>query len=136
MRSTLIFLFISILNFGFGQQGHIEVVKPKGLDALVEKKGLAIPPEVRPQVEGYRVQLFFDQEKDAVNQARSKFISKYPNIETYANFNNTYHVLKIGDFRTFIEADRILSTLKDEFPTAFIVKELIYLPNLEKEDIK
>lgn len=134
MKIAFLFILTTSFTLCLGQTGNIEVVKPRGVDILVEKKGLPIPPEVRPQVEGYRIQLFFDQEKDAVNEARSKFISKYHNIETYVSYN-TYHILKVGDFRTFIEADRILSTLKDEFPTGFIVKELIYLPNLEKEEI-
>lgn len=135
MKIGFILAILFVCHFTFSQNGNVDVIKPKGIDVLVEKKGLPIPPEVRPQVEGYRVQLFFDQEKDAVNEARSKFISKYPNIETYVSYN-TYHILKVGDFRTYLEADRILSTLKDDFPTGFIVKELIYLPNLEKEDVK
>ena len=137
MRAILtVISILFIFSDAQAQSGNIDVMKPYGLDTLVKHKGQPVPPEVRTQVKGYRIQLFFDLEKDEVNEARSKFISKYSNLETYVAFNNTYHVLKVGDFRTHLEADRILSTVKEEFPTAFIIKELIYLPNIDKQEIK
>lgn len=137
MRYLVVLTSIFLTQFNIvAQTGSITVEKDRRIDGLVEKQGLAIPPETRQQVDGYRIQLFFDQEKDALNEARSQFISKYHSIETYVEYRAPYYYLKAGDFRTHLEAVRIKSSIEELFPTSFILKELIYLPNMEKETLK
>lgn len=135
MKNILAFSFVFTLFMTFGQEGSIEVIKDPRIDALVEKQGQPVLPETEPQIDGYRVQLFFDQDKKVVDESRSFFISKYPKVKTYVEYNAPYYYLKIGDFRTHLEAVRLKSTLEEKFPTSFIVKEKIYLPPLEKQEL-
>lgn len=135
MKKILFISFLFTQLFALGQNGSIEVIKDNRIDALVEKQGQPILPETQTQVDGYRIQLFFDQDKKVVDDSRSTFISKYPKVDTYVEYNAPYYYLKVGDFRTHLEAVRIKSTLEEKFPTSFIVKEKIYLPPLEKQEL-
>lgn len=113
-------------------QGKVEIVKDSRIDALVRQEGVIVPPATSPQIVGYRIQLFFDSKKDNVDQARSKFVSMYPKVDTYVSFTAPNYFLKVGDFRTQTEAEKIKSGVENQFPTSFIVKEKINLPRIDQ----
>ena len=136
MKNILIILFVGTLVNASAQEGTIEVIKDPRIDALVDKQGQPILPETETQIDGYRIQLFFDQDKKVLDESRSFFISKYPRVATYVEYNAPYYYLKVGDFRSHLEAVRLKSTLDEKFPTSFIVKEKIFLPPLEKQELK
>ena len=117
----------------FSQEGDVKIIKDSRIDALVKKQGTPNPPATSPQLIGYRVQLFFDSDKQLVDDARSKFIALFPKVDTYIVFTAPNFVLKVGDFRTLLEAERIRETLLREFPTSFVIKELINLPRIDQE---
>ena len=117
----------------FAQEGDIKVVKDSRINALVDKQSQITPPEVKPHIEGYRVQLYFDSDRGNINNARSRFISRFPKIDTYVEYNAPNFFLKVGDFRTRLEAEKVKAEIEAEFPTSFIMKEDIFLPRLEKE---
>jgi len=131
---TLISLFIGTRSFA--QTGEVVIVKDRRIDALIDKQSAVIPPEVKTQIDGYRIQLFFDQDRIAVNKARSQFLSKYPKQPSYVEYHAPYFYLKVGDFRTHLGAIRIKSTVEGLFPTSFVIKEKIYLPPIEKQEIR
>ena len=136
MKNILIILFVGSLLNASAQEGTIEVIKDPRIDALVDKQGQPILPETETQIDGYRIQLFFDQDKQVLDESRSFFISKYPRVTTYVEYNAPYYYLKVGDFRSHLEAVRLKSTLDEKFPTSFIVKEKVFLPPLEKQELK
>jgi hypothetical protein len=115
------------------QEGEVTLIKDVRIDALVKKQGTPVPPASAPQLVGYRVQLFFDSDKQLVDEARSQFNAKFPKVDTYVVFNAPNFVLKAGDFRSLLEAERVRETLLHEFPTSFVIKELINLPRIDQE---
>jgi hypothetical protein len=131
----LILTSVLVINFGAfcQEEGNVTLIKDARLDALVKKLGTPIPPANTPQILGYRVQLFFDSDKQLVDEARSRFISQFPKVDTYILFTAPNFVLKTGDFRTLLEAERVRETLLKEFPTSFVIKELINLPRIDQE---
>ncbi len=132
MKFILFICALIATGYTFGQQGKVEVIKDGRLDLLVRKQGTAIPPATSPQIPGYRLQLFFDSDKKRVDEARSKFISSFPKVDTYVTYTAPNYFLKVGDFRTHIEAEKIKSAVDRDFPTSFIVKELINLPRIDQ----
>lgn len=127
----LIVLLSSISNLF--SQGNVEIIKDPRIDGLVRKQGMIIPPATAPQLPGYRVQLFFDSDRKSVDDARSRFISSYPKVDSYVIYNAPNYFLKVGDFRTQLEAEKVKDALMREFPTSFIVKEMINLPRIDQE---
>lgn len=132
---TIIFslLMVSLLQ---AQQGDVQIIKDSRIDALVNRQGAVIPPAVRPQIDGFRIQLFFDPSRDALNGARGQFIAQYPKIDTYTKFNAPNFYLRVGDFRTRLEAEALKAEVEADFPTSFIIKEKIYLPRLNLDDLE
>lgn len=131
--SVLILGLVMSVNLLYGQEGNIEIVKDSRINALVEKQSEVIPPAINPQIDGFRIQLFFDSDKSQINSAKAKFMSYYKTIDTYVTYNAPNFFLKVGDFRTRLEAEKIKAEIEAEFPTSFIVTEKINLPRLEKD---
>lgn len=134
MKAAILLFSFGILSYSsFAQTGNVEIIKDSRIDALVKKQGMIIPPATSPQIVGYRVQLFFDSDRKLVDEARSKFIAAYPKVDSYIVFTAPNYVLKVGDFRTELEAERIKDNLFVNFPTSFIVKELVNLPRIDQD---
>jgi hypothetical protein len=129
----ILFFFVVSSQFSFGQNRNVEIFKDPRIDGLIRKQGLAIPPATSPQLPGFRVQLFFDADRKKIDEARSKFIAAFPKVDSYVIYNAPNYFLKVGDFRTSLEAERVKETLVKDFPTSFIVKELINLPRIDQE---
>jgi len=135
LRTLTLGTFLFVVSFLRAQSGHIEIIKDNRINALIGRQSTVIPPEVRPQIDGYRIQLFFDSDRSAVNDAKGRFMSRFTKIDSYVTYNAPNFFLKVGDFRTRLEAEHIKSIIESEFPTSFIVREKINLPRLEKDEI-
>jgi hypothetical protein len=132
MKFIISLLFVTLTLQALSQTGKIEVVKDGRIDLLVRKQGTAIPPAISPQISGYRLQLFFDSDKKRVDEARTKFITSFPKVDTYVTYTAPNYFLKVGDFRTHNEAEKIKSAIDRDFPTSFIITEQINLPRIDQ----
>jgi hypothetical protein len=110
----------------------VEIVKDSRIDALVRNEGAIIPPATSPQINGYRIQLFFDTNKAVVDEQRARFVAMFPKVDTYLTFTAPHYFLKVGDFRTQIEAEKVKSEADAVFPTSFVVKEKVNLPRIDQ----
>jgi hypothetical protein len=133
MKTVLASMCLVVSSMSFAQTGDVTVIKDNRIDGLVAKEGEIVSPAINPQIDGFRIQLFFDSERSAINDARGTFIAKYPRIDTYTTYSAPNFFLRVGDFRTRLEAEKVMEDLKDLFPTSFIVMEKINLPRLEKD---
>lgn len=125
------FVAFFLFNCCFAQNGDIEIIKDSRIDDLIKKQGAIVPPATVPQIIGFRIQLFFDIDKKAVDDARSKFISQFPKVDTYVLYSAPNYFLKVGNFRTHLEAEKVKVSVDKDFPTNYIVKELINLPRID-----
>ena len=133
MKTIIASVFLVVASWSFAQSGNVTIIKDSRIDGLVGREGAIIPPAINPQIDGFRIQLFFDSERDAINDARARFISKFPRIDTYTTYNAPNFFLRVGDFRTRMEAEKVKEELNDLFPTSFIVEEKVNLPRLERK---
>ena len=131
-----LFLFMSLflgLSYSIAQKGDITVTKDARLNALVAKQSKVTPPDINTKIDGFRIQLYFDSERSAVNDARSRFLAQHPRVDTYVTYEAPNYYLKVGDFRTRLEAEKIKASVEGEFDMSFIVEEEINLPRLNKD---
>lgn len=87
-------------------------------------------------IKGYRVRIYFDNKQNARGASGgiySQFSSTYPDIPAYRSYTNPYFKVTVGDFRTKSEAMRFLEEIKGQFPQAFVVKENIKFPVVDKD---
>ncbi len=85
---------------------------------------------------GYRVRIFFDNKQSSRTDSEAtvnRFKETYPEVPVYWSYVNPYFKVTVGDYRTRSEAMQLLQKLKEAFPAAFIVRESISYPAIDKE---
>lgn len=88
-------------------------------------------------ISGYRVRIFFDNRQTARNDSEAalkRFEGLYHDVSAYRSYANPYFKVTVGDFRTKSEAMELLERIKGEFPSAFVVKENINFPIVDRSD--
>ena len=88
-----------------------------------------------PVIEGYRIQLSMkagNTALDEINNIKNKFEQDNPSINTYVTFREPYYRLRVGDFRTRLEAVEYMERIKRNYPQAWVIKDKISFPELTK----
>lgn len=116
-------------------RGKLEIIKDSRIDTLIARRNGVNKVGSRPggaiSAYGYRVQFFSgSNRKDAFN-AQNKFQQKHPELRTYITYREPNFKVKAGDFRSRMEAARLMQELRGTFASMFIVSEKINLPKLE-----
>ena len=119
-----IFLMILVIFFSRQLFSQIEIHQ----DSRIDK---AFPQKQNKEVIGFRVQIGFDADKSAIESIRNRFISANPKIDTYMSFDAPYFNLKVGDFRTEIEAQKFAEKIQGEFSLNIVHRELINIPRID-----
>lgn len=91
--------------------------------------------------DGYRVQLFSGSGTEArlqANNLRAEFMGNHPNIPAYLIYQAPNFKVRLGDFRTELEAIHLQRELAYQYPGGFVVRDKIKFPKLaiemEKDD--
>lgn len=113
--------------------GKVVVHKDPRIEKLIKFKSAKIPPATAPKKDGYRVQLFFDQDRKKVDDARSKMLQINGRADTYVEYKAPNYNLLLGNYRTRLEAEKARAELLGEFPEAIIVKDRIYFPDIDQD---
>jgi hypothetical protein len=85
---------------------------------------------------GYRIQIFFSSgtgSKAQAIQVQNEFEAKYPEIACHLSFQSPNFKVRVGDFRTKLDAERAKALIIKDFPSAFITKDEIAPPLLESQ---
>ena len=132
MKSVFLRLgFLIILLFAgaaFGQQpGKVEVIKDPQIDSLIARRAALVKASRKSGVSGFRVQIFSSTERKVVHSEQAKFKALYPNIRSYISYSIPYYKLRVGDFRTRLEAQKLINKLERRYEGLFIFAEPINL---------
>lgn len=136
VRIALIWLFFSFFLTSFSQEtpnyaGKVEIIQDDKLDELLNKH-LYYCKNYR-FIPGYRIQIFFDSgnnsKKGAMN-IKASFITKYPEVEAYIIFQEPYYKVRVGDFRSRMEAEGFLEKIIDDYPNSYRVNDKINFPEI------
>ena len=77
------------------------------------------------KIRGYRIQITSSSQKDKAKKTQSKFVATFPDFTTYESYQQPFFTIKIGDFLTKIEAEKVHRMIKEEFTESFIVPDFI-----------
>ena len=138
MVRFLIFIFFMLFCFlARGQSDSLRIfsvdsniIQDKRVNELVLKHVL-INEGKKGKMKGYRVQIHFGPEKAKALEVKSKFTSSYYKIPAYLDYQQPYFKIRVGDFRTKLEAYKLLQEISGDFPGAFIVTDDIELPKID-----
>ena len=119
------------------QMGDKVDVKIKQTDAVKDAMRRQVSENSGRTLSGYRVRIFFDNKQTArveSEETLKRFESMYHDVVAYRTYANPYFKVTVGDFRTRSEAVNLLERIKGAFPSAFVVKENIEFPVVDKDN--
>ena len=98
---------------------------------LIDFMSFPQPPEYTVQIDGFRVQIFFSNDRELINKQRENFVKNNRDIETYIEYDAPNYSIKVGNFRTELEAEQLRQSISSEFPSSIIQKSKIELPKIQ-----
>lgn len=125
---TLLICVFSLSCFS-QNEGFLTLEQDQRIEQLIQKQR-----EIHANdstIDGFRIQIFMESGNDAVekaNAAMAEFQLKYPDIPIYLVFGQPYYRLRVGDFRTRLEAEKAHRLLVKEYKKAFVTSDRIQLP--------
>lgn len=128
IRIITIYCLFFLFQQATAQTAFTQVYGDANLDSLIEQNIDA--NKAANGIQGYRIQLFFGSERKAAHDARSKFLQLYPDEEAYLIYQQPYFKVRVGNFRTRLEAQPLFSKVLPEFERVFIIPDKINLPKL------
>jgi hypothetical protein len=124
--------FMLLLYSSLFAQKKTGTIKVKGenvfLDSLIEK--LKETNSIHKTIKGYRIQLFSGTERGNANEVKTRFLKLYPEFSAYLLYNQPYYKIRVGDFRTRLDAEVAYNKIKSVFDECIIVSDNIALPKL------
>jgi len=106
-----------------------EIIQDARVDELV-RKHIRIN-QVLNTMEGFRIQVFSDSGINSKNKAQAvhdECQARFPGLGVYLSFKSPNYKVRIGDFRTRLDAQRFLIEMTSDYPNAFIIADQINLP--------
>jgi hypothetical protein len=135
-------LMLMVSASGMAQQSYHEVVD----SALVIERDIRLDSllmkhirvnQVKDGLDGYRVQLYSGSGTEArlsANNLRAEFLTNHPNIPAYLIYQAPNFKVRLGNFRTELEAVHLQRELAYQYPGGFVVKDKIKFPKLAIEE--
>ena len=128
IRILFIFLFVLPINKLLAQDNSANdslikssttIIKDNRLDKLEDNYKATF------KLIGYRVQIFSGTNKQPARDARYTFVQSYNSVKSYEIYEQPYFKVRVGDFKTKIEALKFKNELTKHFPNCFIVNDEI-----------
>jgi hypothetical protein len=124
IRHSNVVSIVDSINCG----GTVSISQPAAFDAIMKRTATAngatangLSQQHVATRAGYRIQVFDDNNpRTARAQAQAKeaqMLATFPQWRTYLTFNSPYWQLKVGDFRTRVEAEAAMVNIRDAFPS-------------------
>ena len=138
IRSCLLLVFLSFLAF----ENTWAQTMPIGKDSLKMNADPRVTKLQQKYVElnklkqssaGYRIQVHFGNEREKAKEIKTKFLQAFPDIPAYDSYQSPNFRVRVGDFRSKLEASKYLKQISASFPSSFIVTDNIKYPKLIKD---
>jgi len=128
-------IILLILSFNVRSQntGKSDLIQDEKIDELLNLH-LKVN-EIANTIPGFRINIFFqsgNNSKTGAMQCKSGFNEKFPDIEAYVVYEEPNFKVKVGDFRTRMEARGFVLQIKMDFPDAFVIKDQINFPKINE----
>jgi hypothetical protein len=117
-------------------RGTVEVIKDARIDTLVARRaslkvvgGTSTASAVYSTSSyGYRVQIYSGSSRKEAYDVQSRFMNEHPGMRTYIAYTEPNYKVRAGDFRSRLEAERLMQELRGRFTSLFIIEGKINPP--------
>jgi hypothetical protein len=86
--------------------------------------------KIKQSSSGYRIQIHFGNEREKAKDIKTKFLQAFPEIPAYDSYQSPNFRVRVGDYRSKLEAAKYLKQISALFPSSFIVTDNIKYPKL------
>jgi len=114
----------------YHKDSSIVLTRDARIDDLISKQ--KDTNTLQQSMQGYRVQIYFGSARQKASEVKQDFSSKHPDILSYLTYLAPNFKVRVGDFRTRLEAQGFLKSIEGQYPTSFIVQDEIKLPPLSR----
>lgn len=84
------------------------------------------------EMDGYRVQIYFGPKKDPALGEKARFLARYSSEHrAYLDWDAPHYFVRVGDFRTKLQAEKCVFEIKEIFPDATVIRTKINAPKLD-----
>ncbi len=112
------------------KQGKIEVIVDNPyIDSLMI--AYRQKAEKESTIKGFRVQIVAAGNRADINKVKSQFYSLFPDVKTFVIYQQPNFKLRVGNYRTKLEAYKAWIEIEKEFPGAFISPDELNLKDLQ-----
>ncbi len=121
-----VFLMFSVT--AFSQPDNINIIRDARVDELVDRY-----KEVHSKsasIQGYRIQVLAGTNRNKIYDAKSQFYTYFSGIKQYVVYQAPNFKLRVGNYRTRLEAYKDLQKILTRFNGAFIIRDEIKLSEL------
>lgn len=119
-------LIIAALTVPMALQAQLHIVGDVNATKMVERH-IELNQRVKT-IPGYRVQIASfsgTNSKTSAFNLRDNFVTDYPTVQAYIVFDEPNFKVKVGDFRTRLEAYAFLQQIKETYK-GYIIRDNIY----------
>jgi len=112
--------------------GSSEVIEEPGIRELLNKH-VSVNAESQ-KIDGYRIHLYSssgEMSRTKAQKIQADFLKNYPDVPSYLDWLEPNFRVRVGDFRTRLDAIQFHQDIQDFFPSSFVVREEIELPPLQ-----
>jgi hypothetical protein len=128
-KSILFFLFLGSFCASLMAQNSTPPNEELVKDLVDRHKRIGL---LKQTTQGYRIQLYFGSERTKATELKLDFTNNFSNTPAYLIYQQPNFKVRVGDFKTRMEAFAFLESIKEFYTTSFIVPDDIKLP---KRDI-
>lgn len=131
-KSIFILSFFSVLFLRLQAQTasvdsvRSDIVQDHRIKNIVERE-IEFNKKNEGKIPGYRIQIHFGSERDKAKDIKSQFLSKYPGVLAFEEYEQPHFKIRVGNFSTKLEAYKFMKEISLDFPNAFIVQDDIEL---------
>ena len=118
--------FVFFFPFLVFSQEKIKIHYEEGIEELI-KKHRKIQKDsyfYEKGIKGWRIQIGFANKESQINPKHIEFMRRYPEIPVYLTYTAPYYRLRIGNFRTRLEAEKIKNYISNHYK-GYIVRDYI-----------
>jgi len=147
-KFLLLFIIFTSVNNIFSQQTTIDFLKTGIFPQAISGGKVTITQDQRLQtiidnhieanstrpLNGWRVQIYFGsgaKAKTTAESIKTGFLTDYPDIEVYLEYDAPYFKVNVGNFRNKLDAEKFKFKLQGEYEKMFLVEAKIEYPSLD-----
>jgi hypothetical protein len=121
-------------------RGTVEVIKDARIDTLAARRGTlkvsggSSASSTGTSSYGYRVQIYNGSSRKEAYNVQAQFVNEHVGIRTYITYSAPNYKIRAGDFRTRLEAEKLMQELRGSYTSLFIIRGKINPPKITTTD--